>query len=123
MTTPFTAEQTFAALYQAVKPDFVGNRWERGYAWAMDSVRDILGKYRLDGSAESRLAVVEPAIREWLAAGPDRDSQEYNDGCLTGQDTIRGILDGDPEEVLSQLEDAAEAAQKLYAEARQRTGP
>ncbi|MCZ0983840.1 hypothetical protein O1L60_44565 [Streptomyces diastatochromogenes] len=117
----FTAEEIFAALYQALKPDYVGDRFERGYAWATDSVRTILGKYRLDGSAERNLAVVAPAIREWLDKGPDRDSEDYNRGCEAGQEAIRLILDGDPDEVLSHLEDAARDAAKLLASARQRT--
>lgn len=116
----FTPEQTFAALYQAIKPTFVGDRWDRGYAWATDSVRSILAKYRLDGTDEKNLAVVEPAIRAWLDEGPDHDSEDYDRGCETGQQTIRDILDGVPEEVLSQLQDAAEAAAKFYAAAQNR---
>ncbi|WP_333745586.1 hypothetical protein [Streptomyces sp. IBSBF 2950] len=117
----FTPEQIFAALYQAIRPDAVNGRWERGYEWAMDSVRRILVQHRLDGSAERNLKVVEPAIREWLDAGPDYDSQAYNNGCEVGQQTIRSILDGDRGEILSQLQDAADAATRLYAQAQQAT--
>ncbi|MFF2571100.1 hypothetical protein [Streptomyces sp. NPDC058084] len=121
MGNTFTAEETFAALYQAVKPDFVGDRFDRGYAWAMDSVRAILGRHRLDKSDERNLTVVEPAIREWLDKGPDRDSEDYDRGCESGQEAIRLILDGDPDEVLSHLEDAARNAARLLASAQQRT--
>ncbi|QKV98328.1 hypothetical protein HUT19_42185 (plasmid) [Streptomyces sp. NA02950] len=117
----FTAEQIFAALYQALRPDAVNGRWERGYEWAMECVRKILVQYRLDGSPEHNLKVVEPAIREWLDAGPDYDSQAYNDGCAVGQQTIRSILDGDRDEILSQLQDAATTATRLYAQAQQVT--
>lgn len=117
----FTPEEIFAALYQALKPEYVGDRFERGYAWATDSVRTILGKYRLDGSDERNLAAVTPAIREWLDKGPDYDSEDYNRGCEAGQEAIRLILDGDPDEILSHLEDAARDTANLLASARQRT--
>jgi hypothetical protein len=115
----FTAEQTFAALLQAIRPDAVNGRWERGYEWAMENVRRILCQHRLDHSPERNLAIVEPAIRAWLAQGPDYDSQAYIDGCTVGQETIRNILDGDRGEVLSQLEDAATTATRLYTAAQQ----
>ncbi|WP_435245043.1 hypothetical protein [Streptomyces tendae] len=123
MSSPdtFTAEETFAALYQALKPQYVGDRFERGYAWAMDSARAVLGRHRLDGDDAKNLATVTPALRAWLAEGPDRDSQDYNRGCEAGQETIRLILDGDPDEILSHLEDAARDHAKLLAAAQQRT--
>ncbi|MDX3165908.1 hypothetical protein PV516_19160 [Streptomyces scabiei] len=117
----FTAEQTFAALLQAIRPDAVNGRWERGYEWAMDNVRKILVQYRLDGSPQRNLERVEPAIRTWLDAGPDYDSQAYIDGCVVGQETIRNILDGDRGEILSQLQDAATTATRLYTEVQQVT--
>ncbi|MFF9204380.1 hypothetical protein ACF1AE_21675 [Streptomyces sp. NPDC014986] len=109
----FSAEQKFAALYQAIKPEHVGDRFDRGYAWAMESVRRILAGHRLDGTDAKNLATVEPAIRAWLYKGPDYDSAEYNRGCRAGQDAIRAILDGDDDEICSQLEDAARAYARL----------
>jgi hypothetical protein len=72
----FTAEQTFAALLQAIRPDAVNGRWERGYEWAMDSVRRILGQHRLDHSPERNLAIVEPAIRAWRTSTAARSARK-----------------------------------------------
>ncbi|MEU2453964.1 hypothetical protein ABZ605_28275 [Streptomyces sp. NPDC012765] len=115
----FTPEQTFAALYQAIKPEPATDRYDRGYAWAMDSVRRILAAHRLHGSAEHNLATVEPVIQAWLDEGPDYDSKDYNQGCAAGQHTIMQILDGNHDEVLSQLEDAARDSTRLFAAAKE----
>ncbi|MEV1042959.1 hypothetical protein AB0J01_41325 [Streptomyces sp. NPDC050204] len=87
----------------------------------MESVRTIVTNSRPDGSDEKNLAPVEPTIRAWLDDGPDRDNKDYNRGCEVGQEVIRLILDGDPDEVPSHLEDAARTAAKLLASAQQRT--
>ncbi|MER6253643.1 hypothetical protein ABT224_20035 [Streptomyces sp. NPDC001584] len=116
---PFTPEQIFAALHQAIKPDHATDRFEDGYAWAMDSVRRIVANHRLHGSDKQNLTTVEPAIRAWLDDGPDYDSKDYNDGCVAGQRAIRDILDGVDDEIISQLEDAARDYGRLLAAAKE----
>ncbi|MFJ2752703.1 hypothetical protein [Streptomyces sp. NPDC087297] len=115
---PFTPEQIFAALHQAIRPDSATDRFDRGYAWAMDSVRRILAGHRLHGSAEHNLATIEPVIRAWLEEGPDYDSKDYNEGCAAGQRAISDILDGVDDEIISQLEDAARDYSRLLAAAQ-----
>ncbi|MER0443077.1 hypothetical protein ABR738_00550 [Streptomyces sp. Edi4] len=123
MTGPnaFSAEETLAALRQAMQPEHIGNRFDRGYAWAMDGARTIVGRHRPDASDAKTLAAVTPALRDWLDEGPDYDSHDYNRGCEAGQEAIRLILDGDPDEIISHLEDAARTAIQLLNIAQQRT--
>lgn len=114
----FTPEQILAALDEATRPDYVSCRYDRGVAWANGNARQIMARYVLDGTPEQNLARVDKAIREWLAEGPDYDSQDYISGCEDGQRTIRDILDGDTGEVLDALESAADRANRLYLAAR-----
>ncbi|MFI0156257.1 hypothetical protein [Streptomyces lydicus] len=114
----FTAEQILAALEEAVRPDYVSCRYDRGVAWANLNARQIMNRTALDKTPEQNLATVEKALREWLADGPDYDCQDYVSGCEDGQRTIRDILDGDVGEVLDALESASSRTSRLYLAAR-----
>ncbi|MFB7378099.1 hypothetical protein ACFC6U_01925 [Kitasatospora purpeofusca] len=112
---PVTAEMVLAALAEFARPEPVTCRYEQGVDWAASAVRRAVADHRLWKGPDNDLRIVEPALRAWLAGGPDYDSKDYNRGCEAGQEIVRLILDRVPEAIFDYLDDAARRSARLAA--------
>lgn len=99
-----------AALEEALRPEPVHTRYDRGIDWARRAARQALEAAHFNPTARDALAVADKALRAWLGEGPDSDSEDYDMGCEHGQEQIRLILDGDYSEITDLLDDAKRRA-------------